>query len=123
MKEIIHKELSYEVMGAVFKVHSYLGPGLLESAYESCLVIELRRRGLKVSQQHVFPIYYYGEAAAAYIADLVVEGTIILELKSVQILTSTMEAQLINYLRLSKLRVGYLINLFGKRVVYKRFVL
>ncbi len=122
MAEYLFKELSYTVVGALYSVHNILGPGLLESAYEGALVIECRRLNLTVEQQKVYPVYYKGELAGAYIADLVVEGKVILELKSVSKLTPVMEAQLINYLRLSGLRVGYLVNFNGSRVDFKRFV-
>jgi GxxExxY protein len=122
MAEYLFKELSYTVVGALYSVHNILGPGLLESAYEGALVIECRRLGLQVEQQKVYPVYYKGELAGAYIADLVVEGSLILELKSVQKLSPVMEAQLLNYLRLSGLRVGYLVNFQSTRVEFKRFV-
>ena len=71
----------------------------------------------------MYPVYYKGELAGAYVADLVVEGKIILELKSVQTLSPVMEAQLLNYLRLSKVQVGYLVNFRNCKVDWKRFVL
>ncbi len=122
MAEYLFKELSYTVVGALYSVHNILGPGLLESAYEGALVIECRRLNLAVEQQKVYPVYYKGELAGAYIADLVVEGKVIVELKSVSKLTPVMEAQLINYLRLSGIRIGYLVNFNGSRVEFKRFV-
>ena len=122
MSVLIHKELSDQVLGAVFSVHNVLGPGLLESAYEGALVIELKHRGLRFERQQVFPLYYQGELAGAYVADLVVENTFLMELKSVQALTTVMEAQIINYLRLSNVPVGYLINFRNTRVEWKRFV-
>ena len=118
-----YKELSHEVLEAALAVHNALGPGLLESAYEGALVIELRHRGLEFERQRVYPVYYRGEMAGAYVADPVVEGKVIMELKSVKELTSAMEAQLVNYLRLSKVPVGYLLNFNGSRVVWRRFVL
>ncbi len=90
MAEYLFKELSYTVVGALYSVHNILGPGLLESAYEGALVIECRRLNLTVEQQKVYPVYYKGELAGAYIADLVVEGKVILELKSVSKLTAVM---------------------------------
>ena len=111
------------MLGAVFKVHNYLGPGLLESTYEGVMVIELKKRGLDVRRQVVYPLFYEGEMAGAYVADLVVEGKMILELKSVKELNSNMEAQLLNYLRLSKVSLGYLINFRNTRVEWKRRVL
>jgi GxxExxY protein len=146
MASLIHQELSDKVLGAMFKVHNYLGPGLLESAYEGALAIELKNQGLRFDRQAVYPLYYAGECAGAYIADLVVENTIILELKSVKSLSpamteppsaplscpgavpggtcaAPMEAQLLNYLRLSSLPVGYLVNFRGTRLEWKRRVL
>jgi GxxExxY protein len=122
MAELVHKALSDKVLGAVFSVHNILGPGLLESAYEEALVIECRQLGIGLKRQRVFPLYYKGELAGAYIADLVIENTIILELKSVRELSAAFDAQVVNYLRLSKLPVGYLVNFYNKRVVWKRFV-
>ena len=78
--------------------------------------------GLEVERQAVYPLYYAGELAGAYVADLVVEGTVILELKSVHALTAAMEAQLLNYLRLSGAPVGYLVNFRNARVEWKRRV-
>ncbi len=117
------KELSYQVVGACYSVHNILGPGLLESAYEGALVIELQRSAIPFQRQKIYPLYYKGEVAGAYIADLVVDNSIILELKSVNRLTATMEAQLINYLRLSKIPVGYLVNFRNTKVEYSRFVI
>jgi GxxExxY protein len=122
MARIVFKDLSHQVLGAVFSVHNILGPGLVESAYEQSLVIELQHRDIPGSRQKVFPLYYKGELAGAYIADLVVADSIILELKSVRQLTSVMEAQLINYLRLSKIPLGYLINFRNTKVQWRRFV-
>ena len=122
MSKLVYKELSDRVLGGVFKVHNRLGPGLLESAYEGACAIEFRHCGLGVERQVVYPLYYEGEMAGAYVADMVVEGKIILELKSVKVLTPVMEAQLINYLRLSQLPVGYLLNFRNERVEWKRRV-
>jgi GxxExxY protein len=122
MSKLIHSQLSNTVLGACFSVHNILGPGLLESAYEGALVIELAHLGIAVERQKVYPVYYKGELAGAYIADIVVDGKIILELKSAVRLTGVMEAQIINYLRLSKIQVGYLVNFRNTRVEWKRFV-
>ena len=122
MAQLAFKELSHQVLGSVFSVHNILGPGLLESAYEGALVIEFQRAGIAHTRQKVYPLFYKGELAGAYIADLVVDNKIILELKSVRQLTATMEAQLINYLRLSKVPVGYLINFRNAKVEWRRFI-
>ena len=122
MASLIHKELSDTVLGAAFTVHNALGPGLLESAYEGALCVELAYQGLSVERQVVFPLAYRGEYVGAYIADLVVTGTIILELKSCRSLSAVMEAQIINYLKLSGLPVGYLLNFYSTKVEWRRFV-
>jgi len=122
MSKLLHTQLSNQVLGLAFSVHNILGPGLLESCYEGSMVVELKRAGIPYSQQQVFPLYYKGELVGGYIADLVVDGKIILELKSVQTMHEVMEAQLLNYLRLSKIRVGYLMNFNATRLQYKRFV-
>ena len=118
---MVYESLSRKVLGAVFNVHNLLGPGLLEAAYEGALVVELEHMGLSVGRQVVYPLHYRGQYVGAYIADLVVEGKIILELKSVFKLNPNMEAQVINYLKLSKVPVGYLINFRNAKVRWRRF--
>ena len=122
MASLIYRELSGKVLGAAFTVHNVLGPGLLESAYEGAICVELNHLGLSVERQPVFPLTYRGEYIGAYVADLVVEGTVILEMKAVRALSAVMEAQIINYLKLSRLPVGYLLNFANTRVEWKRFV-
>jgi len=122
MTEMLYKELSEKVLGMSFSVHNILGPGLLESAYEGAYCVELLRAGIPFERQRVYPLHYKGELVGAYIADLVVDNKIILELKSVSALNQVMEAQIINYLRLSKIPVGYLVNFNGLKVQWKRFV-
>ncbi|MFO7730867.1 MAG: GxxExxY protein [Spirochaetia bacterium] len=122
MAQLLYPGLSRQVIGACFSVHNALGPGLLESAYEGALVIEFQQQGLVIERQAVYPVRYKGQLAGAYVADLVVAGKVILELKSVQSLNKVMEAQLLNYLRLSKVPVGYLVNFNGEKVVWRRFV-
>jgi GxxExxY protein len=122
MEYIVHKELSGVVLDAAFAVHKTLGAGLLESCYEGAYVVELQHRCIDVARQVVYPLQYRGEYIGAYIADVVVANTIIVELKSVTKLNEVMEAQLINYLKLSKLPVGYLINFCNTRLEWRRFV-
>ena len=121
MASFIHKELSDKVLWAAFTVHNALGPGLLESAYEEALCVELAHLGLAFERQQVFPLAYRGEYVGAYIADLAVENTIILELKSCRVLSPAMVAQIINYLYLSGLLFGFLLYFYGTRMEWKRF--
>ncbi len=99
------------IVDAGLAVHRALGPGLLESAYEHCLAYELGQRGAKVRRQVALPIRYGGTTLdAGYRLDLVVDDAIIIEIKSVEALTRLHEAQLLTYLKLSSLRLGFLMN-------------
>jgi GxxExxY protein len=100
-----------EVIGALIEVHRHLGPGLLESAYEACVCAQLCQRGLKFEQQRPLAVDYKGvRLDCGYRLDLVVEESILLELKAVERLLPIHEAQVITYLRLSRLPVGLLVN-------------
>ena len=104
-------ELSNRVIGLAIEVHRNLGPGLLESAYEQCLGIELRNSEIKFTAQCPFPINYKGNAIDfGYRIDLLVENSLILELKCVEKLLPIHEAQLLTYLKLTNVCTGLLIN-------------
>ena len=122
MSKLLHYELSCKVLEAAFAAHKKLGPCLLEAVYEGGFCMELGRRGIGYERQKVFPVEYYGEYIGAYFADVVVGDAIIVELKSVKCLTEIMAAQVINYLRLSGLDVGYIINFHGIRLEWKRYI-
>ena len=104
-------EVTDAIVSSSIEVHRELGPGLLESAYETCLVYELAERGLKVEQQKTLPIVY-GQVKldAGYRLDLVVDGSVIVEIKAVDRLMPIHRAQLFSYLKLSALSVGLLID-------------
>jgi len=104
-------EISGQIVDAAMKVHTALGPGLLESAYEGCLAYELRKRGLKVAVQVGLPVVYEGvNIDVGYRIDLLVEDVVIVELKSLDKLAPIHEAQLLTYLKLSGKRLGLLMN-------------
>jgi GxxExxY protein len=104
-------ELSGIVVDAALRVHRELGAGLLESVYEVCLCEELRSRGIEVARQVQLPIHYRGmELDAGLRLDLLVEGSLIVELKSVEAILPIHEAQLLTYLKLTGRRLGLLIN-------------
>jgi GxxExxY protein len=109
MKEI--NELTYETIGCVLKVHSNLGPGLLESTYEVCLEYELRNAGLTVVRQKAVPVVYDTvHLEAGYRIDLLVNETLVLEIKSVEAIAPIHRAQLMTYLKLSGYKIGLLLN-------------
>jgi GxxExxY protein len=117
------KELTYQIIAAAFEVHNVLGYGFLEGVYEKSLVKELKARDIKAETQSQISVEYKGENVGYYCADVIVNDTIILELKSVEALNKAHEAQLLNYLKATGRRIGILIN-FGKdKVEYKRFAL
>ncbi len=104
-------EIASVIVDCAFKVHSKLGPGLLESAYEACLEHELKKRGLKVDRQLPQPVYYDDiHIDVGYRIDLLVNDSIIIELKAVEQLAPIHTAQLLTYLKLSGKSLGFLIN-------------
>ena len=106
-------QVSGAVVDAALKVHSTLGPGLLESAYAACLAHELRKRGYRVDTQVGLPVVYDGEKLdLGYRIDLLVENLVIVEVKCVEAIHPVHEAQLLSYLRLSGKNVGLLINFY-----------
>ena len=104
-------EISYQIRGAIYDVYKELGPGLLESVYEEALVFELKDRGLDVERQVMVPIVYKGEVLATELRlDIIVEDTVIIELKSVSELMPVHFKQTRTYLRLMKKHLGILVN-------------
>jgi len=103
--------ITEQIIGAAMEVHRAIGPGLLESAYEVCLVYELRERGYRIEQQKPLPVVYKGvQLDCGYRLDMVVNECVIVEIKAVEKLTTVHEAQLLSYLRLLNCRVGLLLN-------------
>jgi len=122
--DLILKDEVYAIVGAAIEVHRELGPGFLEPVYQEAIEIELRSRNIPFESQKRLVICYKGhELQKEYIADLVCYGQIIVELKALDRLSGKEEAQLLNYLKATGLRVGLLIN-FGStgRLEWKRFV-
>jgi GxxExxY protein len=117
--------LTEKIIGCAIEVHRQLGPGLLESTYESALCVELELAGLKFQRQLIYPISYKGRVIGEHRVDLIVERAVILEIKSVDRHDPVFEAQLLTYLRITGLHRGLLIN-FNSRLLkdgIKRFVL
>lgn len=110
-------QIAKEVVDAAVKIHSELGPGLLESVYEIVLARELQRRDLRVERQVPIPIEYEGfRFDEGFLADIIVEGKVILELKSVEQLAKVHDKQLFTYLKLADKRLGLLLN-FGAELM------
>ena len=107
-KEI--QSLTYDIIGAAIEVHRCLRSGHMESVYETALCIELDNRGISYERQKVLTVNYKGREIGTFVADLIAEDRVIVELKAVKELAAVHEAQLIGYLRLANLQLGLLIN-------------
>jgi GxxExxY protein len=117
-----YEDLTGKIIEAAYKVHNILGFGFLENVYQNALSIELEKSGLKNENEKAIKVYYDKNLVGDYKADIVVEGKVILELKSVKDLSAAHETQLVNYLKATGIEVGLLIN-FGKSVEVRRKVL
>ncbi len=109
--KLIHKVITEAIIGAAIKVHRSLGPGLFEKTYQQCLAYELLRSGHKVEEEVELDLVYEGlQVSNAYRIDLLVDDSVIVELKSVSELSPVHESQILTYLKLSECRVGLLMN-------------
>ena len=116
-------DITYKINGAIFEVNRVLGPGFIEKVFENALLIELRELGLRAQNQVPVNVTYKGKNVGDYVADILVEDKIIVELKTVEKLTKLHEAQLLNYLKATNIIVGLLVNFHGKKADIKRMVL
>ena len=107
-----HEDITHKIIGAAYEVFNKLGFGFLESVYKKAMIMELSKNGLKSENEKALKVYYDGQVVGDFYVDLLVEGEIIVELKSVQHLAKENEVQLVNYLNGLKKDVGLLIN-FG----------
>jgi GxxExxY protein len=115
-------DLTEKIIGCSYRVYNAMGFGFLESVYEKCLLIELRKAGLRAEAQRAIEVRYEGEVVGDFVADVVVEDQIILELKSVRWLAVAHEVQLVNYLVATGKPLGLLINFGEQRVEVRRKV-
>lgn len=116
------KELTEKIIGCAYRVHNKMGFGFLESVYQKCLLIELRKTGLRAEAEKAITVYYENEVVGDFIADIIVEGSVILELKSVRRIIKAHEMQLVNYLTATQTDVGLLLNFGERKVDVKRKV-
>ncbi len=117
------QELTFKIRACVFEVFRVLGAGFLEQVYHLALMHELEAQGLRAESQRALEVTYKGKQVGVYVADILVEDRVVLELKAAQSLTKAHEAQLLNYLTASGKRVGLLVNFTHPRAEIRRFVL
>lgn len=117
-----YQEITEKIIGCAYRVYNKMGFGFLESVYEKCMLIELRKAGLNAKGQQPITVFYDDEVVGDFIADIFVENLIILELKSVRRMVTALEVQLVNYLTATHKNVGLLINFGETKVEVKRKV-
>ena len=120
---IIYRDLSYQIMGAIFEVHKTLGPGFLESVYEKALIEEFAEKGIKVETQKVIDVIYKGKKIGVHRLDLVVDNKVVIELKTVERFSVHHKAQLTSYLKASGYKLGILVNFSKSKVEYQRVLI
>jgi len=117
-----YHEITEVIIGCAYRVYNKMGFGFLESVYENCLLIELHKSGLNTESQKSITVYYDDKIVGEFIADIIVDDTVILELKSVRQIIKAHEVQLVNYLTATGKPVGLVINFGERRVEVKRKV-
>ena len=117
---MLYQNLSYQIISACMAVHNSIGPGLAENCYHKALELEFKQRNIKAVSERPFFVRHLGEEVGKYFADLVIEDKIILELKSVLRLTSSHQSQLLNYLRISGFKLGFLFNFQNESLKWER---
>lgn len=123
MAELIEKELVYQIVGCAMRVHSGVGRGLREKAYERALCVEFRHEGVGFSQQSVHSVVYRGEGVDEFIPDLLVEGRVVVDAKTIDQITDVERGQMLNYLKITGCRVGLIINFKHDALQWERIVL
>ena len=116
-------DITEKIIGCAYRVYNTMGSGFLEAVYGKCLAIEFDQAGLRAEFQKPIEVFYFGQNVGCYVADIVVDGQVIVELKAVRSLATVHEVQLVNYLAATKMSVGLLINFGETKVEVKRRVL
>ncbi len=116
-------DITYAIRGAIFEVNRILGSGFLEKVYENALLHEIRSKGLNVESQVPINVHYKGKLVGEYFADIIVEQSVIIELKTVDKIEKVHEAQMLNYLKATGIKVGLLVNMKHPKADIKRMVL
>ncbi len=122
-REILHKDLSYKIVGFAMQIHSELGFGFLEKVYENSMMVLFRRENIMAKQQAPISVSFEGEIVGDYYADILIEDKIILELKAIEKITDAHKAQALNYLKATGLKLASIINFGKQRLEYERIVL
>ena len=117
------QKLSERVIGCAIEVSRRLGAGFLEKVYEGALAVELRGAGIEFTRQHAVPVFYREEPVGDYVCDFIIGDQLVAEIKALRALTGAHDAQLVNYLKATRVPVGLLLNFGGPRLVIRRLAL
>ena len=123
MNNILYKDLSYQIIGLAMEVHRKLGYGFLEKVYENSLMILFRREGIRSEQQYPIKVNFEREVVGNYVADILIEDKIIIELKCVEKINNIHKAQALNYLKATRMRLAIILNFAKEKLQYERLVL
>ena len=121
-REFLYRDLTRDILNSAFTVHNTLGCGLLEKVYENALAWDLELKGRKVERQKKFKVSYKEREVGRYIADVVIDEKVIVEVKSADSITDIHRAQLLNYLRISGCRIGLILNFAKTELQYERLI-
>ncbi len=123
MSELIEKELVFKIMGCAMEVHNELGYGLREKTYERALCREFDLQGLSYNQQAIYPVIYKGEKIDDYIPDLAVEERVVVDAKTIEAIGDVERGKMLNYLKITGLKVGLIVNFKNSKLEWERIVL
>jgi len=123
MVELLEKNLVFRILGCAMSVHNSVGPGLREKTYENALCVELRRQHIRFSQQSRYPVRYCNEIVDEFVPDLIIEDRVIVDTKTVETIIDEHRATMINYLKITGLKVGVIINFKHNTLIRERIVL
>ncbi len=123
MTKVIEKDLVYRIIGCAMAVHNEIGHGFREKTYENALCVEFKHEGLEYAQQSAFPVMYRNEKVDRYVPDLIVENKIIVDTKTVESIIDEHRGTILNYLRITNLQVGLIINYKHPKLEWERLVL
>ncbi|AOZ98934.1 MULTISPECIES: GxxExxY protein [Flavobacterium] len=121
MSELLHKNITDDILKVYFDIYNHLGYGFLEKVYQNAMYFELQKKGYKVDAQKPIKVYLKGQLIGEYYADLLIEDKVIVELKACELLMNAHVAQLMNYLKATAIEVGLLLN-FGEEPEFKRII-
>jgi len=117
-----HSDLTEKIIGSFFSVYNELGPGFLESVYQRSMIVALAETGLRADPETPIQVWFHGQTVGDFRADIIVEGTVLLEIKTARQIDPSHEAQVLHYLRATQFEVGLLLN-FGAKAQFRRYIL